>query len=364
MNVIITIFNLFVLVFIGALYYIMPSLINKYLLFGVTINDEIVNDIEIIAVKREYRQKILLVSIISILLYIVFSLMLTIDQILPLFFVFLLVMLIFTYIIYFNAHKKIKKIKSNYNLEEITLKTVDTKADVVFKVLSPVWYILYLAVIMMLVFITINQYPKLPETLATHFDLNGISNGFIQKSYGVIILQPIIMLIISILFIFMNYTFRISKKVSGVSSEKLSLEQENKFRYLWSIALYIIGLGVLIFFALIQLNFIRILDGTNYLVTLNFILEGTIIVIVFGLAIYTGQSGSRIKIDKKIRDMVDKDDDSNWKGGIIYFNPKDPSIFVNKRFGIGITLNFGCPISWVFIVVIIGVIIFSIIKGQ
>ena len=32
--------------------------------------------------------------------------------------------------------------------------------------------------------------------------------------------------------------------------------------------------------------------------------------------------------------------------GIFYSNPDDPALFVPKRFGIGYTLNFGNPWSW------------------
>lgn len=38
--------------------------------------------------------------------------------------------------------------------------------------------------------------------------------------------------------------------------------------------------------------------------------------------------------------------DRYWKVGIFYINRSDPAIFVEKRFGIGYTLNFGHPVSW------------------
>jgi uncharacterized membrane protein len=38
--------------------------------------------------------------------------------------------------------------------------------------------------------------------------------------------------------------------------------------------------------------------------------------------------------------------ESCWKAGMFYVNPDDPSIFVEKRFGIGYTLNFARPVSW------------------
>lgn len=50
----------------------------------------------------------------------------------------------------------------------------------------------------------------------------------------------------------------------------------------------------------------------------------------------------------------DRTPDGCWKGGLIYFNRRDGAIFVEKRMGIGYTLNFGNPWSWVFLGAIFG----------
>ncbi len=40
-------------------------------------------------------------------------------------------------------------------------------------------------------------------------------------------------------------------------------------------------------------------------------------------------------------------DPSNWRGGIFYFNRRDPRVMVPKRNPtLGWTLNFGNPVSW------------------
>ena len=39
--------------------------------------------------------------------------------------------------------------------------------------------------------------------------------------------------------------------------------------------------------------------------------------------------------------MTDRERDACWKWGVFYFNPDDPSILVEKRSGLGYTLNFG-----------------------
>ena len=92
--------------------------------------------------------------------------------------------------------------------------------------------------------------------------------------------------------------------------------------------------------------------------------------IFFTSLIYTilkyGQGGERYEPPKGAdNDYQFVDDDQFWKWGIIYYNTNDPAIFVEKRFGIGITLNFAKWQAWawllgifVFIGVIIGIIMF------
>ena len=45
--------------------------------------------------------------------------------------------------------------------------------------------------------------------------------------------------------------------------------------------------------------------------------------------------------------------DHCWKAGIFYVNPDDESLFVPKRSGLGYTLNFAHPWSWVVLAAII-----------
>jgi uncharacterized membrane protein len=43
----------------------------------------------------------------------------------------------------------------------------------------------------------------------------------------------------------------------------------------------------------------------------------------------------------------DRTADARWIGGLLYFNPTDPAVLVERRMGIGWTMNFGNPWSWV-----------------
>ena len=42
----------------------------------------------------------------------------------------------------------------------------------------------------------------------------------------------------------------------------------------------------------------------------------------------------------------DRTDDRNWKWGLIYYNPADPALWIERRFGIGYTFNFARPSAW------------------
>ena len=79
---------------------------------------------------------------------------------------------------------------------------------------------------------------------------------------------------------------------------------------------------------------------------------GFSLIILIATAIYAfkiGQSGSRINVtveDESVTGITDIDDDKYWKAGIFYVNKNDPSIFVEKRFGVGWTINFANPIGY------------------
>jgi uncharacterized membrane protein len=48
--------------------------------------------------------------------------------------------------------------------------------------------------------------------------------------------------------------------------------------------------------------------------------------------------------------------DACWRFSGIYYNPADPAIFVQKRVGVGYTLNFGNRLSWALVAVMLGAI--------
>ena len=61
----------------------------------------------------------------------------------------------------------------------------------------------------------------------------------------------------------------------------------------------------------------------------------------------SGQGGSRAVVNTGSVLLGDRTPDACWKWGVLYINPADPSILIEKRFGVGYTLNFGNRWTWV-----------------
>jgi uncharacterized membrane protein len=84
------------------------------------------------------------------------------------------------------------------------------------------------------------------------------------------------------------------------------------------------------------------------------------VVVMLGVSVRTGQSGSRVRVDGEGENtgVVQRDDDRFWHGaGNIYVNRDDPALLVPKRFGIGWTVNFGNPRALALLVVPVAILV-------
>lgn len=77
------------------------------------------------------------------------------------------------------------------------------------------------------------------------------------------------------------------------------------------------------------------------------------IAVLFAILIHTGQGGANLVKAGADSDVVqpetvigDRTPDQCWRAGTFYVNPDGPAVLVEKRFGIGYTLNFGRSGAW------------------
>lgn len=87
------------------------------------------------------------------------------------------------------------------------------------------------------------------------------------------------------------------------------------------------------------------------------LLIGASLAVVITLAM-SGQGGTRLPEYRPIlgssHPTGDGTSDNYWKLGMFYFNRSDPALVVEKRFGVGWTLNFGHPICWLLMAALLG----------
>ena len=352
------IFSVSIYLFMGILYIFMPRIVNKYIQFGVNVNDEILNTTEIKNYTRGFQYRILGSTLTVTLIYLV-NVYLELVPTEIVFIVLLFVLLISMGVIYYLTHLKVKELKGDKVITNSQYVSTEIGVNRELKTISNWLYLIPGLFSILIIAYTLFNYDSFPEMLTTN-----TSGDSVEKSYLLAMFMPMLMFFFTLLFAFINNSFRLSKKVSGVSMNKVSFEQELKSKYLWSITLYILSMTIILLFGYIHFVIFEVVEFIPWIV-FGFIPVPIIIVIV--LVIYAGQSGNRIIQEEKDNEIIDRDDDQYWKLGSIYVNKEDPSLFVDKRFGVGLTLNFGNPKAWialaVFFVFIVGILIVSFSIG-
>ena len=93
-----------------------------------------------------------------------------------------------------------------------------------------------------------------------------------------------------------------------------------------------------------------VIRGTDRLPLFILVLLGAAVALSSGfvlILIWLGQGGQRgISPDARDGILGDATPDAGWKGGFVYYNADDPALLVERRMGIGWTLNMANRWSW------------------
>ncbi len=250
-------------------------------------------------------------------------------------------------IIYFFARSEIKAIKQerDWEIDTDTATIISEKPD---KTIGTAWYLLYLVPIAIAIFAAVLKYPSLPGQIPMHYNLAGEVDRYAAKSIGTFAVMPLIQFFIGLLFAGINFGI-------GTSRHQRNYRRTLAFQGIMSIFLYAIGFMVMLMFTCIQLTMLSIINEKQMMV-LPFAFFAVIFLSCIYLGVKVGQGGSRLDIrdDTSVNKV---DDDRYWLGGFLYCNKDDPSLFVEKRFGMGYTLNFGNPKSLIAIAALVFIIL-------
>jgi uncharacterized membrane protein len=338
-----------------------PYLVKRTIIFGVTVPEKHIKNEQLLSYKKRYTFMVALLSFIVLASYMLWVLMGTPGEektvLIGTFIQFGIIL--FSLSLYFFYHGKTLQLKKKNNwMDNLTqVKVSDLSVRLQDEMLP--WYVFLLPMIITIGVIgyTIFQYDLLPEQIPTHWGINGEADAFTDKTPISAIIMPLTLLAMQVMFLGINLGKNKSGFKLSATGLNASLTRQLTLRKNSSWLMFGISLLLTVMFSFFQLTTIHpdLFAGTVMMVTpiifLVIVLAGTIV-----FAVKVGRSDKQ-PIDEVKEEITDYDDDTHWKGGIFYFNRNDPSIFVEKRFGVGWTLNFANPIGYIIVFVPLVVVI-------
>lgn len=207
------------------------------------------------------------------------------------------------------------------------------------------------------------KWPQIPSRIPIHWGASGKPNGWAAKSilavFGLLFIGAAVCALLSAI------SFVVGTSVRRIHSSGEAGAREGRF------------VRVMLFFLLGMNYWLAALMGSIGLLSLRADLnapvpefwliipcEALIVATILFIGYRMGQGGWRGngKSDDSVNTIAapvgDRTPDECWKLGMFYYNPNDPAVLVEKRFGVGWTLNFAHTKSWT---LIIGLAIFSIV---
>ncbi|HHX60111.1 MAG TPA: DUF1648 domain-containing protein [Epulopiscium sp.] len=281
-------------------------------------------------------------------------------------------------VIYVLAYKEVKSLKKEMlaKVDYVSKRHV-TVVDTSFtkekgkKMMVSPWYFLIPILITLVVsIISFVNYDVFPDLLPMHYNAAGEIDSWTNKTYLSVFMVPIISLAMTGLFYYIYIIVGKSKQQISAKRPQVSGSQNRKHRKIWSC--YTVASAALmnILFGYLQLIMLR--KSVEKAEEIMFVTLGLTLLMVIGtlvIGIYTGNGGSKLKViggGQEETTEEESDDDQYWKWGLFYYNANDPSVFIEKRVGIGWTMNMGTVQGKLYIigtlVATIAIVVMAIIK--
>lgn len=281
----------------------------------------------------------------------------------------MLVFLVLTFILYLKNRKAIQLWKKE---EQIIVETkkerivVDTNYHRDLNAVSTRTIVIVQLVIVLISVAVIGFfYNRIPNQFPIHWNSQNIPDRSVEKSPLSVMMMPAMQLLMIPVLAFSHYAFIKSKQKLLANYPQITSYQSKKFRRAWSINFLVTSIATQLL--LTSTNFFSLFFAEDMAFGWMGLLIG---LFIFGIVGYSsfltwkyGQGGEKLvfsEIDEPVEEVTEVDEEKYWKLGVFYYNPDDPSIFVEKRFGIGSTINLARWQSWACIT---GLVLFCIFLG-
>jgi uncharacterized membrane protein len=241
-----------------------------------------------------------------------------------------------------RAFKAGKEPDANLVSEKICVETSMTDRQTV---ISTTWLLLILPVLLAAYGVALFGYSAMPANIPIHYSFT-LVDAWAPKSWINVILPLLIGTAVTVLLLVCClFTRRAPASVRGNPNAA-----PDSFRFRKYIIIILIVLSLLLETSIL-------LTEVGFLVPISplwFNIPSILSVLMTAMIFYIYFRFVRVK---KPKGLI-LDDDAKWVLGMFYYSPSDPSTFVEKRTGIGYTLNFAKPAGWI---ILIGIIVFVIV---
>lgn len=344
----IIVFNI-TIISLGVLSYYLNSFSNNGIYFGVRIPKRFKEMKELKDLEKEYKRIILLTFLILIVL---FNIVLFInrnsseEKISIILGATTILSIIIHGIVYSIYNIKLKKLKgnNNWNYKGNNVVIVDTtlrkpKKDEKYKPLKD-W--IFLIPIIIPISMLLLTYIRSSELMSS-----GFSNIYKFPFIG------IIMCLFMYLLAKISLRSRVDLNSSNIES---TITYKKKIKRLISLFFFINEIDIIILYSVIQLGVIydfyseKLISHINSFISISMIIF-LLVFIIMGIR-------ERDNKENESQEEAYMDDDSNWILGMFYYNKKDPAFMIEKRVGLGYTINFANKFSLILVLLVILFIIF------
>lgn len=329
-----------------------PFLIRKTVVFGVSIPSTQIKHPQISVYKKRYSLLIVVPALFLLLAYCIWQATKSTqaNQVAIVGTFLLFGTLFWSFSLYFYFHGKMLELKGENKWEE-QLKVVSvTELGIRQKDEMLPWYVFLIPMIITVGFLlfTATQYDVLPTEIPVHWGADGKADRFTTKTP----ISSVSLLLVLLTMQFMFLGINIATKRSGIkiiaNNKQASKRRQLKYRKYSSWLNLLISITITVLFILLQLTTLYNNIFSDYMIVIIPLLLTVVLLICTIVFTFKVERLNR-ELDGKEQETQEIsafDADNHWKGGLFYFNKNDPSIFVEKRFGIGWTINFANPIGY------------------
>ena len=355
-----------IIILLAIVDYNMQKFTSKKVFYGVNIPEKYRNFEELKHIDKSYKRGIIIsttaVLIIQIGLSLYANFTLNENLYLTAVTVPIILTVILYYFIYYSSYKKVLIFKEEHlstinpelKSERTQILDVDFmhERDKLVKKYSLIYIIPILLVVASSAYAFIN-YDKIPEMMPTHFNFQGVADGFTVKTKASFFAQ-IGMQVVVMALVYFGSVYSLKARIKIDKNDSKS-DIANTIKYLNHLASesFFMLFAMALLFSSISFGLVNQKVNQILVILSTVLLLASIVPLIY--------TSSKLKKGNysDVSYTVD-DDDKYWVLGCFYYNPNDPSAFVQKRFGIGWTVNLGSTKGKVLIACIVLMLVATI----